>query len=115
MSVSVFLLPFLCITHFNSKMCMKFYHSDNERSCFLVVSREGLFIKKVHARIVAVVGKEGRSAGSRRWRGLYGASGAPKPPRPGQWPGAGRFSFQPLPLPPSRPLPRSMPRTAPCQ
>jgi len=51
----------------------------------------------------------------------YGASGAPKPvgprlnspPRPGQWPWAGRFFFQPLPLPPSRLLPRSMPRTAP--
>jgi len=51
----------------------------------------------------------------------YGATGAPKPagprlnspPRPGQWPGAGRFLFQPLPLPLSRPPPRSMPRTAP--
>jgi len=51
----------------------------------------------------------------------YGASGAPKPagprlnspPRPGQWPGAGRFFFSTLPLPLSRPPPRSMPRTAP--
>ena len=35
------------------------------------------------------------------------------PPRPGQLPRAGRFLFQPLPLPPSRPPSRSMPRTAP--
>jgi len=53
----------------------------------------------------------------------YGACGGPKPagprlnspPRPGQWPGAGCLFFQPLPLPPSRPPPRSMPRTAPYQ
>ena len=36
-------------------------------------------------------------------------------PGPSQWPGAGRFFFQPLRLPPSRPPPRSMPRTAPRQ
>jgi len=64
MSVSVFLLPSLSITHFSSKVCMKFCHSDEERSCFLVVSREGLFIEKVHTRIIAVVGKKGRGAGS---------------------------------------------------
>jgi len=53
----------------------------------------------------------------------YWACGAPKPvgpplnslPHPAQWPGAGRFFVQPLPLPASRPPPRSMPRTAPCQ
>jgi len=53
----------------------------------------------------------------------YKASRAPKPagprlnspPRPGQWPRAGRCCFQPLPLAPSRPLPHSMPRTAPRQ
>jgi len=47
----------------------------------------------------------------------YGASRAPKPagprlnspPRPSQWPGAGCFFFQPLPLAPSRPPTRSMP------
>jgi len=66
MSVSVFLLPFLSVTHFSSKVCMKFCHSDNERSCLLVISREGLFIKKVHTRSIAVVGKEGRGAGSLR-------------------------------------------------
>jgi len=66
MSVSVFLLPFLSIIHFSSKMCMKFGHSDNKRSCLLVVSREGLFIEKVHTRIIAIVGKEGRGAGSLR-------------------------------------------------
>jgi len=43
---------------------MKFCHSDNERSCLLVVSRESLFIEKVLTRIIAVVGKEGRGAGS---------------------------------------------------
>jgi len=31
------------------------------------------------------------------------------PPHPGQWPGAVCFFFQPLPLSPSRPRPRSMP------
>ena len=55
---------FLRITHFGSQVCMKFCHSNNKRSCRLVVSRESLFVKKVHTRIIAEVGKEGRGAGS---------------------------------------------------
>ena len=51
----------------------------------------------------------------------YGADGALKtkgprpnsPPRPAQWPGAGRLFFHHPPLPPSGPPPRSRPRTAP--
>jgi len=61
-SVSIFLLPFLHITHLGSKVFIKFCHSDNERSRLLVVSRESLFVEKVHPRIIAVVGKEGTGA-----------------------------------------------------